>query len=352
MIAQLNQTMTEQAAFDGQPARLVELSNRAGMSVTLMDIGATWLSCQLPLASGERREVLLGVGTMQNFERQASYMGVTVGRYANRIANGLFSIDGVAYQVSVNQAGNCLHGGAQGFDKRRWHIESQSSDEVTFALESPNGDQGFPGHLNVNVQYQLTDENQLTIRYWATTDAVTPVNLTNHAYFNLMGAESGHDCLLHKLMLNAPCYLPTNNVGIPLGTLRRVSGTSFDFNTEKTIGATLLQDEQQQCAKGYDHSYLFERERDVSLPVACVTSPDELIRLSVCSNKPAIQLYTGNWLAGTPNRSGSEYRDYAGFALETQFLPDSPNHPDWPQPSCLLSPGEEYRYFTSYRFDF
>lgn len=350
MIAPLNQTMTEQAAFDGQPAQLVALSNRAGMSVTFMDIGATWLSCQLPLASGERREVLLGVRTMQNFERQASYMGVTVGRYANRIANGLFSIDGVAYQVSVNQAGNCLHGGAQGFDKRRWSIESQSSDEVTFTLESPDGDQGFPGNLRIQVAYHLSDDNRLTIRYSAITDAATPVNLTNHAYFNLMGAESGHDCLQHKLVLNAPCYLPTNEVGIPLGALRTVCASSFDFNTEKTLGERLLHDEQQQQAKGYDHSYLFERERDVSLPVACVTSPDERIRLSVSTNKPAMQLYTGNWLAGTPNRSGCQYQDYAGLALETQFLPDSPNHPDWPQPSCILRPGEVYQYFTRYHF--
>ncbi|MGF1727766.1 galactose-1-epimerase [Photobacterium nomapromontoriensis] len=345
-------TMTQQMAFDGHPAKLVELTNMSGMRVVFMDIGATWLSCTLPLSNGEQRDVLLGVSTMDDFIRQKAFMGVAVGRYANRIANGQFEIDGVGYQVVVNQAGNCLHGGSDGFDKRRWAIEKQQSQKVIFSLFSHDGDQGFPGNLSVQVCYELTDDNQVIMTYAAQTDKTTPVNLTNHAYFNLMGAESGQDCREHQLTITADQYLPTNAVGIPLGELRPVVGTGFDFNQAKAVSADFLVDEQQQAANGYDHSYLFNVGRDVSLPVAKVVSPDELVCMQVATDKPAMQLYTGNWLAGTANRSGGVYQAYAGLALETQFLPDSPNHPQWPQPSCMLEPEQEYRFFTVYQFTF
>ncbi|KXF81555.1 galactose-1-epimerase [Enterovibrio coralii] len=346
----LLQGMTAQAAFDGQPANLVTLQNVNGMRVVLMDIGATWLSCQVPLKDGVR-EVLLGVNTMADFIAHQSFMGVTVGRYANRIAKGCFSVDGNDYHVSTNQAGNTLHGGEEGFDKRRWSIESQSANTVTFSLVSEDGDQGFPGKVNATVTYSITDDNQVAIGYKATTDTTTPVNLTNHAYFNLMGAESGTDCREHRLMIAADRYLPTNEVGIPHGELVSVEGTGFDFREAKLVSQDFMSDEDQVPAKGYDHSYLFDAERDTQHPVAVVTSPDACITLSVFTDKPAMQLYTGNWLAGTPNRSGGEYSDYAGLALETQYLPDSPNHPEWEQPSCFLKPGEEYRFQTVYQFD-
>lgn len=345
-------TMTQQMAFDGHPANVVELTNMSGMRVVFMDIGATWLSCTLPLANGEQREVLLGVGTMDDVTCQKAFMGVAVGRYANRIAQGQFEVDGVGYQAVVNQAGNCLHGGSDGFDKRRWTIEKQQSQKVIFSLLSHDGDQGFPGNLSVQIGYELTDDNQLIMTYVAKTDKTTPVNLTNHAYFNLMGAESGQDCRAHRLTIAADQYLPTNAVGIPVGDLCAVAGTGFDFNQEKAVSADFLVDEQQQAANGYDHSYLFTVGRDVSLPVAKVMSSDERVCLQVVTDKPAMQLYTGNWLAGTPNRSGGTYQAYAGLALETQFLPDSPNHPQWPQPSCMLEPEQEYRFFTAYQFTF
>ncbi|WP_322803031.1 galactose-1-epimerase [Vibrio alfacsensis] len=345
-------TMTQQAAFDGAPANVVELKNNTGMSVTFMDIGATWLSCRLPLACGELREVLLGVGTMRSFIEQPCYMGVTVGRYANRIANGLFEVNGEVFQVSTNQAENSLHGGKEGFDKRRWKIEYQSEQQVTFALLSEDGDQGFPGNLQVQVTYTLTDDNHVSIAYFAKTDKATPVNLTNHAYFNLLGAEADLDCRSHRLTIDASQYLPTTDVGIPLGELQEVKGTGFDFRSNKSVSEHFLQDEQQIAAKGYDHSYLFDAHRDVSKPVALVVSPDEKVRMSVVTNKPAMQLYTGNWLAGAPNRRGGEYQDYAGLALETQFLPDSPNHAEWAQPSCILEPEQEYRFCTTYQFAF
>lgn len=345
-------TMKEQAAFDGLPANIIELKNNTGMCATFMDIGATWLSCCLPLATGELREVLLGVGTMRGFQQQSCYMGVTVGRYANRIANGLFNVNGETVQVSVNQVGNCLHGGEEGFDKRRWEIVSQSNNHVTFSLFSVDGDQGFPGNLEVQVTYTLMDDNQVRIQYTAQTDKATPVNLTNHAYFNLQGADAGVDCRSHNLMIRADRYLPTTTTGLPLGHLQDVAGTGFDFREEKRISEHFLLDEQQKAAKGYDHCYLFDGERDVAEPVAKVISPDGKIRMSVVTDKPAMQLYTGNWLAGASGRCGREYQDYSGLALETQFLPDSPNYPEWTQPSCILLPEQTYRFFTAYQFDF
>lgn len=346
----LFETMTAQAAYDGRPAQLIELTNANGVSIVLMDIGATWLSCRLPLACGELREVLLGVGAIADFERHKSYMGVTVGRYANRIANGLFAIDGQSFQLDTNQAGNCLHGGTAGFDKTRWKVLEQSASHVVFGLLSQDGDQGFPGELSVQVRYQLSDDGCFDIEYFAHTNKATPINLTNHAYFNLNGSDSEFDGLCHQLYIKADHYLPTTDVGIPLGQLKSVEGTGFDFRVTKSVAQDLLLDEQQKPAKGYDHSYWFDPNRDVTEPVAKLTSQDDQVSMTVTTSKPAMQLYTGNWLDGTPSRGGGEYSDYAGVALETQFLPDSPNHSEWQQPSCILQPEQEYRYKTTYQF--
>ena len=349
MVDTLFKTMTQEVAFDGHPEKLVKLQNQSGMSVTFMDIGATWLSCILPVKD-ECREVLLGVSTMADFKKHTTYMGATVGRYANRIAQGQFEIAGQNYQVKTNQAGNTLHGGPEGFDKRRWSIVEQSENSVLFSLVSDDGDQGFPGKLKVSLCYQLTDDNQIVIRYQATTDKATPVNLTNHAYFNLSGGESGVDCKGHTLYVNADNYLPVNEVGIPLAKLEPVAASSFDFRQPKTIDQDFLTDAQQHAAKGYDHSFLLNANCRQGECAAEVTTADKSITLKLFTDKPAMQLYTGNWLAGTPNRSGGEYQDHAGIALETQFLPDSPNHPEWDQPCPILKPGEEYNYQTSYQF--
>ncbi|OAN18221.1 galactose mutarotase [Photobacterium jeanii] len=352
MDTNLFETMTSQAAYDGLPAKLITLTNRSGMQIMLMDIGASWLSCRLPLACGEQREVLLGMGTLEDFMRQTSYMGVTVGRYANRIANGTFSIDGKEFQVSTNQAGNCLHGGEFGFDQRRWQIELQSSQHVVFSLVSPDGDQGFPGELVAQVTYHLTDENQVEITYRANSSKATPCNLTNHAYFNLAGAESGLDCLSHHVQISASQYLPTDEFGIPYGEFAEASGTAFDFREGKTLASDWLSDVNTELnlAKGFDHSFTFEHGRDVTKPVATVISPDEQVKLTVTTDKPAMQLYTGNWLAGTPSRTDTPYKDYAGFALETQLLPDAPNHLEWRQPDPILRPNQTYQYRTCYQF--
>ncbi|UJF17529.1 galactose-1-epimerase [Vibrio sp. SS-MA-C1-2] len=345
----LIESMTAELAFDGQPANVITLTNIHGMSMTVMDIGATWLSCLLPLEDAPR-EVLLGVNSMADFNKQSVYLGATVGRYANRIAKGKVTIEGQDYQLETNQAGNTLHGGVIGFDKKRWLVAKQDDHSVTFSLDSKDGEQGFPGNLNVEVTYQLSDDNQVVINYRAITDKTTVVNLTNHGYFNLMGAESNVDCLDSILKIEADQYLPTNEVGIPLGELASVEGTSFDFRQEKKLNQDFLADEQQTMAKGYDHSFLLNDQCQVGERAATMVSPDKKVVLSLFTTKPAIQLYTGNWLAGTPNRHGGEYNDYSGFALETQFLPDSPNHPEWPKQNPIIEPNVHYKHSTCYQF--
>jgi len=244
-----------------------------------------------------------------------------------------------------------LHGGKDGWSHRRWEIASQSEQKVAFSIFSADGDQGFPGNVTASVTYELTDDNQVAISYKASTDKTTPLNLTNHAYFNLMGADSDSDILDHKLQVNADYYLPTTSEGIPLGDLVSVENTSFDFRTPKAIGQDLLADEQQKNTNGYDHSYLLDDSCKTGHAVAAVESSDGSLSMQVFTDKPAIQFYGGNFLAGTPSRSGGEYKIYQGLALETQYLPDSPNHPEWPQESCMTQPGEEYAFNTVYKFN-
>ncbi len=354
MDGKLMKTLSQQIAFDGKVASLIELRNASGMSIIIMDIGASWVSCVLPLGE-EKREVLLGTATLEDFQAMSSYMGVTAGRFANRIANGQFEIDGQVYQLLTNHAGSTLHGGPQGIDKHRWTIVSQSQNQVQLYLKSPDGDQGFPGNLEMYVTYQLSDDNQVIISYKASSDKATPVNLTNHAYFNLYGESSGKDCLGHLLQIDADHYLPINENGIPTGSLATVTDTGFDFRQPKRIGQDLLLDEQQQQVSGYDHSFFLNQDakagkRSLDKRAAVLKTADDQVMLEVYTNKPAIQLYTGNWHAGEKNRCGEQYSNYAGVALETQFLPDSPNHPEWPQESVILRPGHEYCYQTRYGF--
>ncbi|MGR5094195.1 galactose-1-epimerase [Vibrio maritimus] len=337
-------------AKDGQAPKLVTLSNAAGMEITVMDIGAAWLSCKVPV-DNSLREVLLGVSSIEDYERQQVYLGSTVGRYANRIAGGQFTIDGNAYQVDTNQAGNCLHGGRDGFDKRRWSLVKQTANSVEFELISEDGDQGFPGRLVTSVAYTLTDDNSVSIDYWASTNKATPVNLTNHAYFNLSGADDGATVLEHWLQIDSLHYLPTNDVGIPHEMAELVSETSFDFNHTKRLSSELLVSEQQVQAKGYDHCYWLLSGRDTSSRVTVLQSPDKKLVMSVLTTMPGMQLYTGNWLAGTPNRNGGTYEDYAGLALETQYYPDAPNR-DWHESNAILRPDGEYSHSTTYCFEF
>ncbi|MGF1737674.1 galactose-1-epimerase [Photobacterium satsumensis] len=352
----LHETMTMEAAFDGRPANLFTLINASGMTATFMDIGATWLSCTVPVRgeygeNSEAREVLLGCSTMAEHQQQSAYFGATVGRFANRIAQGHFTIDGKASQVAINQAGNTLHGGPEGYDKRRWTLDFQSNSKLVFSLLSEDGDQGFPGKLEVKVTFELTIDNTVAISYQAVCDKPCPVNLTNHAYFNLAGEDSDQDCLNHHVTLAADHFVPTSDVGIPTGELKSVEHTGFDFRKGKTIGCDLLVDPEQELAKGYDHAFILLPEMtDGISDFAKVVSPDQKVTMTVQTTKPAVQLYTGNFLSGTKGTS-AEYGIHQGFCIETEYLPDAPNHPEWPGDS-ILRPNQTYAHSTGYRFTF
>lgn len=339
---------TTTVAPDGQPFNLTTLHNAAGMTVTLMDWGATWLSAVLPLKSGEQREVLLGCQTPQDYLHQGAYLGATVGRYANRIAHASLQIDGRPQPLIANQGQHQLHGGPNGFHARRWQIVTQDEQQVIYQLHSPDGDQGFPGNLDVTLTYRLTADHRLEIEYQAQTDRACPVNLTNHAYFNLDGA--GHDARQQRLQIFADSYLPVDSDGIPCADLTAVAGSGMDFRQPKTLQQDLLRDRCQQRVKGYDHAYLLhETCNGLASPAAHLWSADGKVGMTVYTSAPALQLYSGNYLSGTPARDGGTYQNYAGIALESEFLPDSPNHPEWPQPSCWLQPGQRYQSATHYQ---
>jgi len=336
-------------APDGEPFSLVTLTNASGTTATLMDWGATWLSLVLPLADGEKRELLLGCETPQGYVNQSAYLGATVGRYANRIAQAQLQIDGKAHPLVANQGENQLHGGPQGFHARRWSILSQSAQTATFQLISADGDQGFPGNMTTEVRYTLTDDHRLEIRYQAGVDKLCPVNLTNHAYFNLDG--EGQDARQQRLQLFADRFLPVDSDGLPSADLTSVENTGLNFMQPKTLAQDFLSDRHQQRVKGYDHAWLLNRTcHRGEHPAAHLWSADGKVKMSVFTTAPALQVYTGNFLRGTPNRSGGEYGNYQGVALESEFLPDSPNHPEWPQPSCWIKPGQAYRSQTVYQF--
>ncbi|PFG55464.1 aldose 1-epimerase [Vibrio sp. ES.051] len=348
---QLDQAMAQTPSFDGQTAKLIHLINANGMTASFMDIGATWLSCTLPV-NGEHREVLLRSPNMAEHMQQDVYFGAIVGRFANRIAKGRFEVDGKVYQLDINNGEDSLHGGVEGFDKRRWKIVEQSAQQVMLTLHSPDGDQGYPGNLEVTVTYTLTDENELLIAYKANTDQTSPVNLTNHAYFNLAGEASSAKSLDHTLQLNAEHYLPTDAGLIPTGEQQPVCGSGFDFTEPKWVGRAFLTDQDQKTAGGYDHTFVFKPEVSDGVSVAAVLiAPKEDVVMKVKTTKPAIQFYSGNFLAGTPGASKT-YELYDGLALETQYFPDGPNKPEWGRNNGMLSSGDCYQHQTVYQFEF
>ncbi|WP_447863665.1 galactose-1-epimerase [Kluyvera sichuanensis] len=339
---------TPALAADGQPYRLITLRNANGVVVTLMDWGATLLSARIPMKDGSVREALLGCASPQQYTEQAAFLGASIGRYANRIANSRYTLDGQTVELAPSQGKNQLHGGPEGFDKCRWAIASQNPTEAVFTLTSPDGDQGYPGELQATAIYRLTEDNRISIEYRATVDKACPVNLTNHVYFNLDGDQT--DVRNHKLQLLADAYLPVDESGIPYDGLKDVANTSFDFRQPKTVAQDFLSDDDQKKVKGYDHAFLLQAKGDATQPVGHVWSQDEKLQMTVYTSAPAIQFYSGNYLDGTLSRSPQPYAAWQGLALESEFLPDSPNHPEWPQPDCVLRPGEEYVSLTEYQF--
>ncbi|CZF86900.1 galactose-1-epimerase [Grimontia marina] len=347
----LEQAFTSTPSYDELPAQLVHLKNSHGMTISLMDVGATWLSCRLPLVSGIR-EVLLHSPDMACHRKQSAYFGAIVGRYANRIDRSQFSLDDRIYSLNGNEGKNILHGGKQGFDKRRWTIVAQSDNAVTFNLHSEDGDQGFPGNLFASVTYLLDEENRVEIQYQAECDKTCPINLTNHAYFNLGGVGSGVKSLEHMLMMEASHYLPTRKDLIPTGMWNPISKTAFDFSELKAIGRDFLADKDQKVAGGYDHTFIFDPDVcDGEALAVSLLAPDRSVIMKVSTTKPAIQFYSGNCLEGTPSELGN-YENFDGLALETQYLPDGPNHPEWGEKSGVYQANQPYHHRTAYQFLF
>jgi len=296
--------------------------------------------------------VVLGYDNLKGYLEKSPYFGAIVGRYANRIAKGMFALDGTTYHVPVNNGPNSLHGGINGFDKKVWgaeEVESKEAPALSLTYVSKDGEEGYPGTLSAKVVYTVTNRNELRIDYTATTDKPTVVNLTNHSYFNLAGQGNG-DILGHELMLNADRFTPTDDTSIPTGELRSVAGTPFDFRKPTPIGARIDQPDQQlQFGKGYDHNYAIDHH-GLSLALAARVHEAHTGRtMEVLTTQPGVQLYTGNFLDGTiTGKEGKVYKQRYAFCLETQHYPDSPNRPNFP--TTTLRPGETYEQTTIYRF--
>ncbi len=341
----------------GKPISLYTLTNAHGAQVQITNFGGTITSIKVPDRRGNLGDVVLGYDTSANYvaNKGGTYFGALIGRYANRIAKGHLVVDGAPYQLAINNNGNTLHGGKVGFNQKIWAaapVPAKHGVALALRYVSPDGEENFPGTLTVKVVYTWTDDNALKIDYTATTDKDTVVNLTNHSYFNLNGAGSG-TVLDHRLMLNADRFTPVNAVAIPLGPLRPVAGTPFDFRHPVAIGSRINQPNQQlKFGEGYDHNFVLNGYRPGSaVPrlAARVYAPRTGRVLTAYTTEPGIQLYTGNFLDGTIHgKGGKAYVRRGAFCLESQHFPDSPNHPAYP--TTLLKPGQTYRQTTVFQF--
>lgn len=337
---------------DGRVVERATLSNAHGTQITLLTLGATMSEVRIRDRDGVLADVVLGHETLDGYVIRRSFFGATVGRFANRIANSRFALDGAAHQLAANDGPNALHGGPAGFDQANWTLsEIVSGDEAmaVFRLVSPAGDQGYPGTLTVSATYILDDTNTFTIAYRATTDAATVVNLTNHAYWNLAGGGSAMD---HILAISADSFLPCGPDLIPTGELRAVVGTPFDFRRPRAIGEHLRDgtDAQLAAGRGYDHNFVIARdESEAPRVVARLVDLRSGRGFELSSNQPGLQFYSGNFLDGTTRgKRGTLYRQGDAVALEPQRFPDTPNRPEFG--SARLDPGEEYRHIIEYRF--
>lgn len=319
---------------------MIHLVNKSGSRVILTETGAGVVSIVVPDKHGIMGDVVLGYMDESSYSGDSPCSGKIPGRFANRIAEGKFVLDGKEYRLTLNHDKHHLHGGENGFADLKWKCEKQSDSSATFVLTSPDGDNGYPGVLHVTVKYTWSDNNELRIDISATTDTATVLNLTNHTYWNLAGEDSG-SILDHNLQIAAEHWLPTDECLIPSGKIESVAGTPMDFRTMKSIGKDIGQDFQAlKFGKGYDNCWILPKT--TGLQKAAELQDDISGRkLEVWTDQPAIQVYTGNWLAGSPtSKSGRSYNDYDGIAIECQNFPDAPNHPNFP--SAVLRPGEKY----------
>lgn len=331
---------------------MIILKNTKGMEVHVIPYGAIVTSIRVADRNGQFKDVVLGYDNPDDYvKNNGPYMGAIIGRYANRIAKGMFTLDGQTYRLATNNGPNHLHGGLKGFDKVTWIAEEFRNADgagVIFRYTSSDEEEGYPGTLKAQVTYTLSDQNELIIDYSATTDKPTLVNLTHHSYFNLTGVT--RDVLDHEMTINADRYTPIDPTSIPTGEIANVEGTPFDFRKPMTIGSRIALDhEQLRNGNGYDHNFALNRQGDGLVNAARVYEPTTGRVMEVSTTEPGIQFYSGNFLDGSiKGKSGIVYGRRFAFCLETQHFPDSPNRPEFP--STVLRPGSEYRSRTIYRF--
>jgi aldose 1-epimerase len=331
---------------DGRETEIFSLRNSHGVSARVTNYGCIIVSVETPDRNGEAGEITLGFDSLQGYLASHPYFGALVGRFANRIAGGKFELDGNPYNLACNEKGkNHLHGGTLGFDKRLWTAEEIREPEtagVRFSYTSPDGEEGYPGELEVTVTYSLNEAGELRLDYRAETSRPTPINLTNHAYWNLSGPASGtvYD---HLLTLHCSRYLPVNEQLIPNGDILPVENTPLDFRKQKAIGRDI-----EKLPVGYDHCFVVDRKGSGLEPVARVLDPASGRGFELLSTKPAVQLYTANFLDGIRGAGGRSFDKHTALCLETEFYPDAVNHPEFP--SAVLRPGEVYAHSTVHRF--
>jgi aldose 1-epimerase len=348
-------TRTESSArVDGKAIEVFTLKNGHGFEMQVLSYGGIITSLKVPDLRGRVADVVLGFDSPQQYLESPPppYFGALIGRYGNRIAKGKFTLDGHTYTLAVNNDPNSLHGGNRGFDKVLWTVtprESADGASVVLTRTSPDGEEGYPGNLQARVTYTLTNNNELIVEYHATTDKATPVNLTQHSYFNLAGHDSG-DILGHQLLINADRYTPVDATLIPTGELAPVQGTPFDFRQWTAIGARIDQDNPQlKNGKGYDHNWVLNRSDSGLSLAARLTDPKSGRTMEIRTTEPGLQFYSGNFLDGTiKGKGGHVYAHRSGLCLETQHFPDSPNQSNFP--TTILKPGQNYDSKTVFGF--
>lgn len=327
---------------DGQAVTLYTLTNANGTKAKILDLGGIITELWVRDAKGELGNVVLGFDSVEPYETKSPYFGALIGRVGNRIAGGKFTLDGKEYSLPINNGPNSLHGGLKGYDKRVWTVAATSDNSLTLTLVDEDGTEGYPGTVSATVVYTLTDEDVLRIEYSATTDAPTPINLTNHTYFNLKDAGQT-DALGHVVQFEADQYTPVDETLIPTGEIAPVAGTPIDFTSPKPIGQDI------EAMGGYDHNVVLRNASGALALAVTVTEPTTGRKMETWTTEPGCQFYSGNFLDGTlQGTGGATYGRHHAFCLETQHFPDSVNHDNFP--STILRPGETYRSTTEYRF--
>lgn len=339
-----------QSVVNGDSTNLYVLTNANGVEVTLTNYGGRIVSVMVPDRDGNMKDVVLGFDNINDYVNVDNNFGATIGRYGNRIAKGKITVEGVEYQLPLNNFGHTLHGGPEGFDKKVFKAEQINNQAVAFSYLSKDGEANFPGNLDVKVTMTLTDDNAIDLQYEATTDKETVVNLTNHSYFNLSG-DANNTILNDSLTIYADAFTPVDTTFMTTGEIAPVEGTPMDFRTPTVVGARINDYDYAQLKNGdgYDHNWVLNAKGDVTQLAASVYAPATGIQLDVFTDEPGVQVYTGNFLDGTvTGKNGAVYAKRNAICLETQKYPDSPNKADWPSP--YLKPGEKYTSRCIYKF--